>query len=143
MDKLTIKQRSHVMRSVGQKNTKPEILVRKTLHALGGRFRLHVTSLQGRPDIVLKGRRLCIFVHGCFWHRHEGCKYSTIPKTNAAFWMRKFSANKRRDKRLESELTRSGWKVVTIWGCEVRDVEKLRKRLKHILSKSPLTSDRR
>lgn len=137
----TSPQRSHIMRSVKQKNTKPEILVRKAIHTMGARFRLNVKCLPGSPDIVLKSRRICIFVHGCFWHRHANCRYATTPKSNVSFWRQKFAANRKRDEKAKKELKAMGWKVVTIWGCETRDSEKLGAYLASLLVKSKLELD--
>ena len=113
------------MRSVGQRNTKPEMVVRRRLHALGYRFRLHRKDLPGTPDIVLPSRKMVIFVHGCFWHRHKGCGKASTPKTRVDFWSEKFERNVSRDERKESELRAAGWRVVTVWECQVKDVEAL------------------
>lgn len=105
------------------KDTKPEMLVRKKLHAAGFRFRLHRKDLPGRPDITLPRHKTVIFVHGCFWHGHEGCKANRIPKTNEAFWREKIDRNRQRDARNKADLIALGWKVVEVWECEVRSVE--------------------
>jgi DNA mismatch endonuclease (patch repair protein) len=118
-------QRSAIMRAVKSKDTKPEIAVRRALHRLGFRFRLHRRDLPGRPDIVLPGRRLAIFVHGCFWHRHFNCRKATIPKTRIDFWIAKFEANTERDHQVERELVAAGWKVLVIWECQTKKPEKL------------------
>lgn len=106
------------MRSVRQRDTAPELAVRRFLHAHGLRFRLHRKDLPGRPDIVLPRFRTVIFVHGCFWHRH-GCRYTTTPKTNPEFWQGKFRRNKERDLDSEAALRSEGWRPLVIWSCEV------------------------
>ena len=120
MDKLTPEQRSAVMSAVKNKNTTPEIKVRKALHAMGYRFRLNQKNLPGKPDIVLAKYRLCIFVHGCFWHQHPGCKRSTIPTTNREFWIRKFNKNKERDYAAQTQLENLGWRPTIVWECETK-----------------------
>ena len=100
-------------------DTKPERLVRSWLHRQGLRFRLHKSGLPGRPDIVLTKYRAAIFVHGCFWHRHPHCRYATTPASNAAFWQEKFRKNVERDRKKAAELRRLGWRVLTIWECQV------------------------
>jgi len=107
------------MARVGQKNTKPEMLVRRALHRLGFRFRVHRRDLAGRPDIVLPKYQTAIFVHGCFWHRHVGCRRTTTPKTRETFWRQKFEANVSRDRKAEEALERAGWKVMVLWECEI------------------------
>lgn len=121
------------MRAVGQKHTGPEMAVRRTLHALGYRFRVQRQDLPGSPDIVLPKYKLAIFVHGCFWHRHVGCKRATTPKTRAAFWTEKFERNVERDSRNEAALQAMGWQVLTIWECEVKVPETLLSKLSSIL----------
>lgn len=122
-------ERSAIMRAVHGRDTKPEMAVRQLLHAMGYRFRLQRKDLPGRPDIVLPGRRIAIFVHGCFWHRHHGCKKATTPKTKVEFWDEKFRANVARDARTEIALKNLGWSVITIWECETRTEELLLDRL--------------
>jgi DNA mismatch endonuclease, patch repair protein len=124
--------RSRMMSGIRGKDTRPEIAVRKFLHAAGLRFRLHVADLPGRPDIVLPKYGSVVFVHGCFWHRHDGCKYSTIPKTSPEFWNAKFMANVQRDKRDQDMLRRAGWNVVVIWECEASTDAKLNRLLARI-----------
>ncbi|THF61408.1 DNA mismatch endonuclease Vsr [Pseudothauera nasutitermitis] len=120
-DPLAGERRSALMRSVRRSDTTPEIVVRRLLHALGVRFRLHRKDLPGTPDIVLPGRRTVIFVHGCFWHRHEGCSKATFPKTRRDFWSEKFVANVARDVAKTAALEGDGWKVRIVWECETRD----------------------
>jgi DNA mismatch endonuclease (patch repair protein) len=114
------KERSALMAKVRGKNTTPEIKVRKILHAMGLRFRLHRRDLPGSPDIVLPRHKIAIFVHGCFWHRHDSCRLATSPKTRKDFWQGKFDANLSRDRRNEAALRASGWTTATIWECETK-----------------------
>jgi len=117
-----------MMKGIRSKDTKPEITVRRYLHAQGLRFRLHSRKLPGSPDIVLPKYRVAIFVHGCFWHRHPGCRYATTPANNAERWKLKFDANIERDARKEALLSAAGWKVMVIWECELRHAPELRLR---------------
>ena len=103
-----------------RKNTKPELLVRRHLHAQGLRFRLDVRKLPGSPDIVLARHRVAIFVHGCYWHRHEGCRFATTPKSNQSFWVTKFARNIERDQRSMATLLHMGWRVGVVWECSLR-----------------------
>ncbi len=125
------------MRAVPRSNTKPEVIVRRVLHGMGLRFRLHRKDLPGSPDIVLPRHRTVVFVHGCFWHRHLGCRKASTPKTRVEFWMEKFDANVARDRRKEDELKELGWRVITVWECETKDVNGLRERLRGILALEP------
>ena len=119
-------KRSRNMSAIRSKNTKPEIAVRKLLHSMGYRFRLHRKDLPGSPDIVLPKYKTVIFVHGCFWHRHENCKYATTPKTRREFWENKFSANKIRDQKIHKEIKILGWKSIIIWECQLKgDMKRL------------------
>ena len=119
-DKLTSSQRSHCMSRIRGKNTKPEILVRKGLHARGLRFRLHNKKLPGSPDIVLPKYGVAIMVNGCFWHGHKGCRYATKPKSNVEFWETKIARNRHRDEVTAAHLEALGWHVITVWECELR-----------------------
>ena len=112
----TKQQRPHAK----SKNTKPELLVRKKLHSLGFRFRLHQKIGKLKPDIVLKKWNTCIFIHGCFWHNHEGCKLAYIPKSNTDFWTEKFEKNRARDQRNLEQLQKMNWKIGIIWECALR-----------------------
>jgi DNA mismatch endonuclease (patch repair protein) len=112
--------RSRMMSGIKGKHTRPELLVRSGLHHLGFRFRLHPRNLPGRPDLVLPKYGVAIFVHGCFWHRHPGCKYATTPTTREDFWRAKFEANVERDRRKALELREAGWRVLTVWECALR-----------------------
>lgn len=116
-DIVTPEVRSRMMAANKRRDTKPELLVRRYLHAQGFRFRLDVRKLPGSPDIVLARHRAAIFVHGCYWHRHEGCRFATTPKTNAEFWQKKFAGNVERDSRAKSALLALGWRVAVIWEC--------------------------
>lgn len=116
-DKAT---RSRVMSAIQSKDTQPEIMVRSALHGMGYRFRLHRKDLPGTPDIVLPRYKTVIFIHGCFWHSHKGCKYATVPKDNAEYWKPKLRKNKERDRRAKRELHKMGWRVLEIWECETR-----------------------
>ncbi|MBM6400282.1 very short patch repair endonuclease [Phycicoccus sonneratiae] len=112
--------RSRMMASIRSTDTRPELAVRSALHRRGYRFRVHVSSLPGRPDIVLPKWRAVVFVHGCFWHGHDGCRFFRLPQTRAVFWERKIAANRERDVRQVASLKLAGWRVVTIWECAVR-----------------------
>lgn len=125
MDIWDKKKRSEVMSKIRSKNTKPEILIRKALFAKGFRYRINDNKLPGKPDVVLPKYKTIIFIHGCFWHRHDGCKYAYTPKTNTDFWIEKIMANKERDIVNQSKLESMGWKVLTIWECEIRQKDKI------------------
>ena len=120
-DKAT---RSYNMSRIKGKDTKPEMLVRKFLHANGYRYRLHTKELPGKPDIVLPKYRTVIFINGCFWHGHEGCKYFSIPKTKTAWWLNKINTNIANDKKAIEALSKDGWKIITIWECELKPAKK-------------------
>ncbi|MFI5269514.1 MAG: very short patch repair endonuclease [Chloroflexota bacterium] len=132
-DTRTKTQRSAIMRSVQSKNTGPELVVRRFLHRLGFRFRLHVKNLPGRPDIVLSKHRTAIFVHGCFWHAH-GCKIGQPPKSRPEFWEPKLRRNRERDAANEIALARLGWNVLTVWQCETQRPEEMKAKLAALLS---------
>lgn len=117
------------MRRFRGKDTKPEVLVRRALHRAGRRFRLHRKDLPGRPDIVLPRDKVAIFVHGCFWHAHEGCPASRIPRTKPEFWREKFRRNRERDLEVQEELRTLGWTPLTIWECEVKTLEAARRKV--------------
>lgn len=117
MDTVDASTRSRMMAGIGPRDTVPELRVRRFLHGAGLRFSLHRRDLPGRPDIVLPRYRTIVFVHGCFWHRHQGCQFATTPATRVDFWRAKFGANVARDQRNEALLTASGWQVLTVWEC--------------------------
>ena len=133
MDIVSPALRSQMMRRIRGKGTKPEIVVRRAAHELGYRFRLHRRDLPGSPDLIFPSRKFALFVHGCFWHRHAGCKYCYEPKSNVDFWDKKFRNNVARDERVEGELEQLGWQVAVIWECETADPVGLRERLKAYL----------
>ena len=120
MDSLTSLQRHNCMAAVHSKNTKPELVVRKGLWSKGFRYRLNDKRLPGHPDLVLRKYRTCIFINGCFWHGHVGCKYYTIPKTNREFWVTKVTRNKERDKEEQRKLAEMGWHSIVVWECELK-----------------------
>ncbi|WP_129127079.1 very short patch repair endonuclease [Geomonas oryzae] len=132
-DVFNKEKRSWIMSRIRGGNTKPEITVRKLLHGMGFRFRLHVKTLPGKPDIVLPRYRKVILVHGCFWHGHQDCPRSKRPATNAEFWNDKITANMERDRRNKSALEDAGWQVLELWTCELKDTERLSERLKCFL----------
>ena len=127
-------QRSRNMSAIKSKNTKPEIKVRKLLHSMGYRFRLHSKDLPGSPDIVLPKYKTVIFVHGCFWHRHENCKYASTPKTRKEFWNKKFTENKKRDSEIQEKIKILDWRSVVIWECETKNIENLRDKIIDVFS---------
>ncbi|WP_441230067.1 very short patch repair endonuclease [Tardiphaga sp. 215_C5_N2_1] len=124
VDTRTKAQRSRIMKSVATRNTGPELQVRKLLHKLGYRFRLHRKNLPGKPDIVFASRKKVIFVHGCFWHGH-GCSKGRPPKSRAEYWLPKISTNQARDIRTTALLTEAGWDVLTVWQCDLKGMEAL------------------
>jgi DNA mismatch endonuclease (patch repair protein) len=125
VDRLTSAQRSWNMSRIRGRDTQPELLVRSALHRAGYRFRLHRKDLPGRPDIVLPKYRTVVFVHGCFWHRHAGCRFTYTPKSRIAFWQNKFDANVERDRLARDKLRRLGWNVATVWECQAASPRKL------------------
>lgn len=133
MDCHTPEQRKRNMAAIKSKNTKPEILVRRLLHSMGYRFRLHAKNLPGKPDIVLPKYKTVIFVNGCFWHRHEGCKYASTPTSNVDFWNAKFKENTSRDSQKNALLKEAGWKVIVVWTCEIKNIDILKTRLHSLL----------
>lgn len=129
MDKFSPDERSRVMSAVHGRDTAPELAVRRMLHSLGFRFRLHRSDLPGKPDIVLSKYRTCIFVHGCFWHQHPRCKRATRPTSNVEFWDKKLLGNIERDKKNYRALKALGWKVLIIWECKTKNVEALKQQI--------------
>lgn len=125
IDTLTPRERSERMSRIRSKDTKPELALRSALHRMGFRFRVNARQLPGKPDIVLPKYRTVIFVHGCFWHRHEGCKIASTPKSNTGFWVEKFERNIDRDRSAAEKLAQLGWKVIVAWECELATTTKL------------------
>lgn len=125
--------RSEVMRRVHSTNTKPEMLVRKLLTAMGYRYRLHRKDIPGNPDITFIGRKKVIFVHGCFWHGHDCKRGARIPKANQEYWIQKISRNRERDATHQTQLKAGGWDVLVLWECEMKDMDVLRRRLETFL----------
>lgn len=136
MDVHTPEQRHRNMAAIRGRHTKPEVLVRRLLHAMGYRFRLHCKHLPGCPDIVLPRYKKAIFVNGCFWHRHEGCRYATTPASNSEFWQKKFRENVMRDQANYELLAEQGWRIVVVWECQLKckDENFLREELKNMIS---------
>lgn len=120
MDKVSPEKRSEIMSHIKSKNTTPEMVLRKYLHRMGFRFRIHSSKLPGHPDIVMKKYNSVIFVNGCFWHQHEGCKIANKPKSKIEFWESKFRRNIDRDKRNLNALHNQGWRVLVVWECELK-----------------------
>lgn len=135
VDRVTPQQRSAMMSRVRRQHTKPELAVRRLLHSLGYRYRLHAKELKGSPDVVFRRHRAAIFVHGCFWHGHD-CPRAKLPQSNAAYWEAKISRNRTRDLAAEDALTSDGWRVLTIWECETRQPDDLAARLTKFLGPS-------
>ena len=131
-DVMTPEQRSRCMAAIKGKDTKPELIVRKYLFSRGLRFRVQVRKLPGNPDIVLPKYKTVIFVNGCFWHGHEGCRYFRLPKSNIEFWKEKIKRNVARDFRNEAELKALGWRVIRVWECEIKTLAQREEYLKHL-----------
>ncbi len=125
--------RRRIMSAVRRRDTKPEMVVRRLLHSMNYRYRLHRKELPGHPDVVFAKRRKAIFVHGCFWHRHEGCKKATVPQTRADSWNEKFERNVERDRKVGSRLSEMGWGTLIVWECETRQIEPLKRTLRDFL----------
>jgi len=135
MDTVSAKRRSEIMALVKSKGTRPEVAVRKMVFGMGYRYRLNRSELPGKPDLVFPGRKKVIFVHGCFWHRHEGCPNARIPKSRVEFWKRKLERNAQRDREVQVELERMGWEYLIIWECELKDMEAIASRVKSFLER--------
>ncbi|NUS37569.1 MAG: DNA mismatch endonuclease Vsr [Lysobacter sp.] len=133
MDRISPEKRSWQMAQVRRAHTGPEMIVRRFIHGLGYRYRLHDPGLPGTPDLVFPSRRKAIFVHGCFWHRHEGCRLASTPKCRSEFWQAKFDANRARDQRAVDALTEMGWSTMTIWQCEAKPGPEFERRLRDFL----------
>jgi DNA mismatch endonuclease, patch repair protein len=135
MDTLTPAERSERMGLVRHKDTRPELVVRRLVHGMGYRYRLHRRDLPGHPDLVFPRLRKIIFIHGCFWHRHAAaeCKLARLPKSRQDFWVPKLEANRARDARNQEALSTAGWRVLVVWECELRHKEQLENKLKRFL----------
>jgi DNA mismatch endonuclease (patch repair protein) len=129
--------RSQMMARIRSKNTRPELLTRAAVHALGQRFRTHVTTLPGNPDLANKTQQWAIFVHGCFWHSHGRCALASKPKSNAPYWTEKLRGNRKRDRRKLANLREAGFRVFVLWECQTRDSEKLNEVVTDFFSSSP------
>jgi DNA mismatch endonuclease (patch repair protein) len=133
VDTLSPRERSKRMALVRGKNTRPELAVRKLVFSLGYRYRLHARDLPGNPDMVFRNRRKVVFIHGCFWHRHTACALARLPKSRLDFWLPKLEGNKERDKRNKKALVRDGWKVLTIWECQLGNMGRLETTIRRFL----------
>ena len=134
MDRISVERRSENMRRIRDKDTAPEMLVRRLVHNLGYRYRLHAKDLPGKPDLVFRGRKKAIFVHGCFWHFHSACREGRIPGSRIEFWEAKLRRNQERDQRHLMAMSQLKWKVLVIWECEIGNTQKLKQRLQKFLS---------
>lgn len=135
MDHVGKRRRSEIMSSIRSGDTQPEKMVRSIVHRMGYRFRLHVRTLPGKPDVVLPRYKKIILVHGCFWHGHSRCLKGRPPKTNLNFWLPKLAANQKRDRAVATKLRRLGWEVLVIWQCQLRRIEKLQATLRSFLAR--------
>ena len=132
IDRVSEETRSYIMSSVGSKDTGPELVVRKLLHSLGYRYKLHKRELPGSPDVVFEKRKKVIFVHGCFWHGHE-CRYGRLPKSKSGYWEAKIAKNQERDENNIYQLKQIGWDFLVIWQCHLKDIDTVRERLMYFL----------
>jgi DNA mismatch endonuclease (patch repair protein) len=135
VDTISKRKRSEVMRSIRKTDTRPEVAVRRLLHAMGYRFRLYAKEVPGRPDIVFRSRRKEIFVNGCFWHQHCGCVFAREPKSNRSYWIPKLEGNRRRDRRVRRMLTTAKWSHLTIWECQTGRAKNLERKLRGYLER--------
>jgi len=133
MDNLTPEQRGRQMARVRGKDTRPEMAVRRLVFSMGYRYRLHDARLPGTPDLVFPGRGKVLFVHGCFWHRHTNCELARLPKSRLDFWLPKLEGNRKRDLKNQRLLRKSGWRIWVVWECELRDMDKLSRRIRRFL----------
>jgi DNA mismatch endonuclease (patch repair protein) len=133
MDSVTPARRSEIMARVRSRDTKPEMVVRRLVHAMGYRYRLHARDLPGKPDLVFRSREKVVFIHGCFWHRHAGCALARLPTSRQDFWLPKLNGNRQRDAKNERALRDAGWDVLTIWECELGDIAELKTRIRGFL----------
>jgi len=134
VDTLTPEERSQRMSRIHDRNTMPEMAVRRLVHSMGYRYRLHRRDLPGRPDLAFISRRKALFVHGCFWHRHEGCALARLPKSRLDFWIPKLQRNKCRDAEKQAQLEQMGWRFLVIWECEIKHKASLAMKIKSFLS---------
>ena len=134
-DTLTVRERSELMGRIRSVNTKPELLVRRLVHGLGYRYRLHAKDLPGRPDLVFRPRRKVIFIHGCFWHRHRGCSHNRMPKSpeRLMYWRDKLDGNAKRDRKHYTALRSMGWQVLVIWECETKKLDVVEEKIRSFL----------
>ena len=135
-DTLSPEERSERMAKIRDKNSNPEMKLRRLIHSMGFRYRLHVKKLPGTPDLVFPSRRAVIFMHGCFWHRHEGCKLARLPKSKLNFWKPKLEANKERDMLQQQQLRDLGWRLLVVWECEMVYTERVSTMVRNFLSES-------
>ena len=142
VDIVSPEERSRRMRAVRREHTTAELRVRSAAHRAGFRFRLHRKDLPGSPDLVLPRHRAVVFVHGCFWHRHEGCRKCSTPRTRQQFWLEKFKANVERDRRNEDALIKLGWRVITIWECETNQSDRVLAALEPLTHPQPVAPPR-
>lgn len=134
MDRISSTERSRQMSLVKSKNTSPELAVRKLVFSMGYRYRIHGAELPGKPDLVFSRKKKVIFIHGCFWHRHQGCKKATTPATNTQFWLPKFARTVERDRKTLDALIERGWRSLVVWECELKNEEALSGRLREFLN---------
>jgi DNA mismatch endonuclease, patch repair protein len=135
MDKLSTERRSANMRQIRSQNTSPELALRRMLHRLGYRFRLHRKDLPGKPDLVFPSRKKAIFVHGCFWHQHPECREGRVPSTRLEYWVPKSARNQQRDQAVQSALEKQGWQSLIVWECELKDATATSRTVKRFLGK--------
>ena len=133
MRKISKAKRSYIMSTIRSRNTRPEIIVRRCLYAKGLRYRLHKSDLPGTPDIVFARKRVVVFIHGCFWHRHAGCKHLKTPRVHASYWTAKFARNQDRDRKVLRLLKHLGWKSVVVWECETEKPQALERAVSRVL----------
>lgn len=132
-DIFTTEKRSKIMRNIKSKDTRPEMAVRRLIYSMGYRYRLYGKGLPGKPDLVFRKKQRVLFIHGCFWHQHEGCKKSHIPRSNLDYWLPKLEKTKIRDKEHLQNLENDGWQVLVIWECQLKDIEGLEHRIRAFL----------
>jgi len=133
MDNLSPEKRSEIMSRIRGKNTTPELIVRKLVYSMGYRYRLHYAKLPGKPDLVFLGRKKVIFVHGCFWHGHEGCPKGKLPNTRLDYWRPKLEENKKRDALKQNKLKELGWQILIIWQCELKYIDVLKLKISYFM----------